>query len=763
MTLDTNVAQSRRWQLLVSTLALLLFFGLAVNVALQKSQTVDEYVHIVRGYALWTTDDLRLQTQPPLSHWLIGAPLLTAPDLPSLPSLDSWATADRPSIAYEWLWQRGVDVRRILFLSRLAIIFVGLLTGAVLVRWARALWGGAGGLMAALLFALSPNLLALSTLATTDMTVTATYTTAVFALWWYWQRPSRWRWLLAGIGLGLALAAKLTALLLLPLLLPLCYLHRRRSEPWWRPALVYASIVAVAGVVLWSVYLFDVGRVPGIPIPVPLATYLDNFIRVQTHVGDGHRAFLLGDLSHDGWYHYFLVTFLIKTPMVTLLLLAAAAVYLFKTGNVRRTAFLWLPAGALFVVASAMRLNIGYRHILPMLPFLLVLAAAPAAWLWSQRRARWLLAAGVLWYGIAGLRQAPDYLAYFNEFVGGSEAGYRYLGDSNLDWGQDLYALLNFAATADRPVYVSYFGVTNFDYFDFDATQLYDDKTETAWPGFAPANPAPGLYAISASHAQGLNLPDSDLFDWFWRREPVAQLGHSILIYEVPTAKPGDWIGHCIDPVSILDEATAVSLLGVDSARHVYFDCNRSWVFPPDGRPGWYILPHRQEPWPVESVLSLPAVPDYVNKTGNPWYEVVHWPGGDVTALAPVQREAALADGTAVSLPATVDGMAQLAGFAAAGETWATLWQVVAPTDAPLTVAGHLYADAPTPVVADGLGYSVVQWQPGDVFVQFHNFESGANGRFLETGLYNYATGERYPYADVPAKTDILRLYPNGQ
>ena len=47
-----------------------------------------------------------------------------------------------------------------------------------------------------------------------------------------------------------------------------------------------------------------------------------------------------------------------------------------------------------------------------------------------------------------------------------------------------------------------------------------------------------------------------------------------------------------------------------------------------------------------------------------------------------------------------------------------TLWQVEQATAAPLSVQGHLIAADGTRLVADGLGYSADQWQPGDWFAQ---------------------------------------------
>jgi hypothetical protein len=90
------------------------------------------------------------------------------------------------------------------------------------------------------------------------------------------------------------------------------------------------------------------------------------------------------------------------------------------------------------------------------------------------------------------------------------------------------------------------------------------------------------------------------------------------------------------------------------------------------------------------------------------------------------------------------------------GANWWTQWQVTAVPDQPLTVAGHLYVAGPPPLVADGLGFSSEQWQPGDVFWQQHRFDQP--GRYLETGLYNYLTGVRLPTTTDTAVDDFIQL-----
>jgi hypothetical protein len=71
----------------------------------------------------------------------------------------------------------------------------------------------------------------------------------------------------------------------------------------------------------------------------------------------------------------------------------------------------------------------------------------------------------------------------------------------------------------------------------------------------------------------------------------------------------------------------------------------------------------------------------------------------------------------------------------------------------------HLYASEPVPAVADGLGYSPVQWAPGDIFIEYRDFGSEA-GQYLETGLYDYASGEALPFEIDGSEVAMIRIRP---
>ena len=127
----------------------------------------------------------------------------------------------------------------------------------------------------------------------------------------------------------------------------------------------------------------------------------------------------------------------------------------------------------------------------------------------------------------------PHYLAYFNELVGGPGRGYRYMVDSNLDWGQDLKGLKKYMdRNGISKIRLSYFGSDSPSRYGI----AYDWLPSFVLP--IPDNQAPdlstkGWIAISATNLQGVYLKNRDLFATFRSREPVAVIGYSIFVYKI--------------------------------------------------------------------------------------------------------------------------------------------------------------------------------------------------------------------------------------
>jgi hypothetical protein len=136
----------------------------------------------------------------------------------------------------------------------------------------------------------------------------------------------------------------------------------------------------------------------------------------------------------------------------------------------------------------------------------------------------WLTGSTLKWY--------PDYLAYFNETVN-PRAAHEILVDSNLDWGQDLKGLKQWMKqNGARRIQLAYFGTADPAYYGIDA--IYKPGT---WSivlskprNYDDAQLSPYV-AISATHLVGVFLGSRNPYAHFLLMEPVATIGHSILIY----------------------------------------------------------------------------------------------------------------------------------------------------------------------------------------------------------------------------------------
>jgi hypothetical protein len=245
-------------------------------------------------------------------------------------------------------------------------------------------------------------------------------------------------------------------------------------------------------------------------------------------------AFLLGEVSDEGWWYYFPVTFALKTPIPLLILVVAAAVLAIRGRASPGDPYLWLPPVLYMLLVMTRSLNIGHRHLLPIYPYLFVLAARAAALGLANARlaVRTLCAALLIWYGVGTLCMHPHYLAYFNEIAGGPRNGYRWLVDSNLDWGQDLKGLKAWMDDHHvAEIKLSYFGTADPDYYGIRCQRL---PGRLRPPRLASRIQAGDWVAISATNLQAVYLQgDARRLMERFREEPAAdQVGYSILLYQ---------------------------------------------------------------------------------------------------------------------------------------------------------------------------------------------------------------------------------------
>lgn len=532
------------WEWLLLLLCLFLFAAQAALSIQSKSATFDEEYHITRGYAYLRSGDFRLSyNHPPLVNVWSSIPLLALPGIHLPTENPSWAAANLLDFADEFMWWENDNAQQMVAMARLATIILGLILVSVMFWWARQFAGKNVGWVVLLLATFAPNLLAHSRLVTTDLGLTCFVVLTIWRLWHWLEGPSTANAAWVGLFAGAAMASKYSGLMVWPIILAILLIYPN-YEPRRLKALIGMGLVAF--VILWATYRFEFGPLPDSAwtVPVPIPFYLSSFWRTFADFEAVSRpAFLFGQVSDHGWWYYFPVALLVKNTVPLLLLSGLGIVPLLRLHGIRRASVLWLPFIFFMAISMTGRLSIGYRHILPAVPFLIIIAAHSVLWLSGRRMKSSRLALPVfgallLWHMIAALTTFPDYESFFNELVGGPKNGYRVLVDSNLDWGQDLPALKQLLNEREiEDVYLSFFGTAppesyGVRYHPIPSFPRFEKGKEEK--AYNPYTPLPGWYAISATSLQlGLYLQDRNLYAYFQDKEPVAQAGHSVNLYHV--------------------------------------------------------------------------------------------------------------------------------------------------------------------------------------------------------------------------------------
>lgn len=741
---------------------LALLFLQLLSAATRLSATIDEGFHITSGYEYLRTGHLRLLDEhTPVVKALLAWPLFFVPDLLPPEKAEGYTEGDLIRVAQETvLAYRPVD--RVIVACRVPIALLTVLLAATVYRWAVDWFGSGGGLLALTLMVFDPNVLAHGSLATTDLGATAFifWSVLTFAKWL--QRPQIRRWMVAALFLGLAQGAKLTAALLIPVL----GIWALADAFWGAKSdrlrllllrmLSWGGMLLAAALVLWALYGFEIRSLPGYAggFPIPAASHIERWLQLQENLDYGREAFLLSQNRMHGWWFYFPVTFALKTPLSTLILML---LMLFALGMGYRRRAVEEFALALFpttyaILSLTSPLNIGYRHLLPVLPFLFIGASRITQNI--PRVAcfvfRVLLLVLLLWLALGTLRIAPHYLAYFNELAGGPDNGYRFLADSNTDWGQALKAL----AAYQREQKIETLRLSIFTFLDPAA---YGVRYEPIAPmtGAPPVfprrfNPEPGFYAISATTLDGVPLPLPSMYDWFRHREPKAKVGHVMFVYEVTEVR-GTWVAQCIRPAVPLTPDAIAEGFGSSALRQIQFDCERSWIFPSGGESaGWYTrttLGIDRLRWP-RATQHLEWWPEWVRR--------LSLVGLRLSYVQPIPGELPPFaiwewDGTPIPLPSNskpipLDNVLHFLGYyapdrARPGERVEvlTFWQVITRPARPLSLMLHLSREDNIPVaVGDGLGVPVDQWQTGDIIVQRHLLEVPDT---ILPGVYRFRSG----------------------
>jgi len=774
---------------------LLLFFGRLLTAANQKSVTYDEVLHLYQGALYWREQIVYGVVQnPPLINAIIGVPLrlLFAPQFPpSLALVSDWL-----KLSQTFMWQSNENGLQLIWAGRLAIMWLSLLLGALIFRWSSQLFHTAwAGLFALLLYTFDPNILAHSYLATTDIGLAFFLTAAAYLIWRYWRQSDSMRWgfyLLTGMAVGGLFAAKFSGVLIVPAVVIIA-VYRWGTTSGKRPSLSRMILqmigwFLIGGLVFLIAYRFS------------WQTISLDFTLQRNHQLGSHASYLLGELGR-GWWYYFPIVFLVKTPIATLFLSLLGVILFF----VRRQ-FLdwqkvwpWLLTTAVFGGAIVSGVNIGYRYLLGGLPFLFISLGQLAKPGFLQVRAvRWTAAGAAMLLVLVSLRAHPHYLAYFNQFAGGPDNGWRIAVDSNIDWGQDLQLLADYMAENNLDSIkanwlgaapLSAYGINGEVIVGWPAIKDRGDIMMYDW--FYPDEPAPGTYALSVTQLMGVYLKsDKTRFRAFQAQEPVGKAGYSIFIYDVPANGPP--VGLALSGIGISTIAKDdYAQFGSNDVTPRWFDARAALLWP-GGRAEstWTVIGEGHVPSHALLQQLYPASGPVLSgaQTVNEqeWrYLFFDWPESPVQQAlktgenvmtdfgwsAEPHLGARRWDEGKIELETAVfDDKLQFLGYQLGA--WEaerpldllTFWRVQQTPEQNLKIFVHLI-DGDGNIIAqhDGLDVRIDGLQPGDEFAQLHTIQLPDNipaGTYaLQVGVYRAESGMRLPLTGLPADRVLLHSF----
>lgn len=532
------------------------------------SLTSDEGTHIASGYTILTRHDFRFDADhPPLFKMLFALPVVLLH--PNLPVGDEqiWATA-APTFNYSfmpvlewsgrWIFATpGNDADLIAFLGRMAAVATSTALVGLIYWFARRYIGYRFALLSLLFVSTNPTLLAHGHLANTDVPLAFMALCTICLMTRYFQQPTLanagWLALVVALGMltktsGIVLAAFAGATVL-----------SRLPRIGWRNALGHACLAVFLGwSVLWAGYQFSSTYRPFDPSTagtlldskrqegmvalqnrfsqpfttaahvLPIA-YIKSLHMLFINTRLGRTSYLFQSRVPGGRWYYFPVLYLLKTPLLATLL-AGIGVIGWLGGHWRPISWrslrpavviMTLVGGVFLFSAIRSKLNIGLRHIMPVIVLSTFAQSYGMVWLHRHRVPAAALAVVLAMATVIPVAWQFPHFINFSEplLVRPASDAWKYFDDSNLDWGQQAKEI---ATTVSRQfpgqtVAVNYpWGAYILPYYGL-STRSFD-----------PVNPPNGLPIVVTAG----QLPYEE-YAAFRELPPVARVDNTAFIYYI--------------------------------------------------------------------------------------------------------------------------------------------------------------------------------------------------------------------------------------
>lgn len=418
--------------------------------------------------------------------------------------------------------------------------------------YAESLFGRTAGLFAQLLFVMDPNIIAHSTVSTTDLYVAAATLLALYCLRRFLLAPNTKNAAWTAVTLSLAQLTKFSAgylYIVLAIALVAAAIYARYSQEkryriTRRQMAVLLGLTSLCFFVFMNAgFLFDkplttlsqykfvsekfcalqqIRVLRAVPLPVPRAV-IQGFDGMSYHNSTGAdfgNMALLNEVRgpelprSDGFPFYYVIAYVLKEPLGMQLLLILALVWVFRNrspADLLAGEGLLLAAASVFFIIPSFFSNsqVGIRHVLPVLVIFAVLSGgAFKGWTEFSMARKWLLAGCILYVAVSVGSYFPHMIPYFNEILTDRKLAYRFLADSNLDWKQDTWEVERFLHNHPDVI-------------------------------LEPKERVAGRILVSGDLLAGVWPRKADYFLRLERLQPVAQVGYGHFLFVVPAQADG--------------------------------------------------------------------------------------------------------------------------------------------------------------------------------------------------------------------------------
>lgn len=423
-------------------------------------------------------------------------------------------------------------------MGRYITLCISLISLLIVFLWSAELYGPWAGLISMALLAFCPNWLAHSGLVTTDAYATTIFLMVFYFLYKY-VTTKRFIFFVSFcfcVGLSQIIKQTFIYLYICLLLLLLVYALFKRPKVTLYSLIKHTSLFIVINLLIINAgFLFFetglafkdyhfvssmfsmlqqkmgfLGEIP-LPLPSPFLVGLDT-VKFFDEYGGGMPASTFPTVAilnqhqpGESYWYFYLISFIFKTPIPTIIFFSIALIQIFSRKNrltlVREEIFLLLPLLFFAITMSFFnRIQSGIRHIIFLYPLIYVVCGKTCrAELIGKYRtvfaclAIWLISSVCFYFN--------SYLSYTNELIPNKKMAYLIVSPVNIDYGQSGY---------------------------YTEEYLKNNPLVT----YAPKTPAKGTFLISAmDYTDGFNLHE---YEWIQKYKPVGHVHFTHLIIKVP-------------------------------------------------------------------------------------------------------------------------------------------------------------------------------------------------------------------------------------